>query len=476
MSLADQLRSLMEAGRRNSGADQTLVQTIHDTAGMLGADCGSATEAQRENRWQSQIATLVEALSFDERSTSVRAALKTLYPNDWVWIAEMYPAECVYQVETRGTDGGRYYRRAYSIDEGTSAVTLGEAVEVRRVVTWQPLAQAVTETGTDIAGDLVPLAEAAVREDGTARVKVIGPGWGASGYYPADMLKRDGPAVFGAGTHMYWDHPTATEAAERPERSLRDLAGTLTTAATWDESGPAGPGLYADARVAAPYQDAVRDLAQDIGVSIRGQGRVTEGEAEGRRGPVIQQLTRGLSVDFVTVPGAGGRVLELFESARTHAAPTPIQEDAMSAEQIRALNEALDAERTERAALQERLARTEEALRLTEATRLATETLAAVQMPEPTRQRLIATLSGRPSLTEAGTIDRTAFATACQEAARQELVYLAETAGYRPGGVTGLGTPAPDATPEATSARMTNAFARLGLSESAARVAAAGRA
>ena len=34
---------------------------------------------------------------------------------------------------------------------------------------------------------------------------------GSSGYYPADVLRRDGPIAFPAGTHVYLDHPTSDE-------------------------------------------------------------------------------------------------------------------------------------------------------------------------------------------------------------------------------------------------------------------------
>lgn len=149
-------------------------------------------------------------------------------------------------------------------------------------------------------------------EPGRALVKIIGPGRGSSGIYTSDVLERDGPAVFTAGMHMYWDHPTLTEQQERPERSLRDLAAVLSEDARWDANGPEGPGLYARAQVFGPYRDALAQLAEHIGVSIRAAGRVERGDD----GPVITALEQAHSVDFVTHAGAGGEVVELFEAAR----------------------------------------------------------------------------------------------------------------------------------------------------------------
>lgn len=160
-----------------------------------------------------------------------------------------------------------------------------------------------------------PLAEAGTATGGRLSVQLIDPGWGSSGYYSAAVLAEAADRrVFPAGTHMYLDHPTAQEAADRPERSVRDLAAVLTTDAVVD---PATGGLVAEARVFAPFQPAIAEMADAIGVSIRATGSGAVGEAEGRRGLIIDRLDEGLSVDFVTAAGRGGRILELLESART---------------------------------------------------------------------------------------------------------------------------------------------------------------
>jgi hypothetical protein len=58
-------------------------------------------------------------------------------------------------------------------------------------------------------------------------------------------------------------------------------------------------------------------MADAIGVSIRASADVAVGEAEGRNGRIVTELLEGRSVDFVTMAGRGGRVLEVIESART---------------------------------------------------------------------------------------------------------------------------------------------------------------
>ena len=50
-----------------------------------------------------------------------------------------------------------------------------------------------------LGGEYVPLVEKAVRRDGTIPIKIIQPGWGTRGYYPPEVLERDGPRVIAKG-------------------------------------------------------------------------------------------------------------------------------------------------------------------------------------------------------------------------------------------------------------------------------------
>lgn len=160
-----------------------------------------------------------------------------------------------------------------------------------------------------------PLSEAAqqVSTDGRFLVQLISPGWGSSGYYSAEMIQRDGPGAFPAGTHCYVDHAGFTEEQDRNGiRSIRDLAAVLTEDARWD---PALQALVAEVRVLAPYRAMLADMAEDIGMSITASAVAENGEAEGRQGMLITQLVEGYSCDFVTFAGRGGRVLQVLEHA-----------------------------------------------------------------------------------------------------------------------------------------------------------------
>jgi hypothetical protein len=143
------------------------------------------------------------------------------------------------------------------------------------------------------------------------RVKVIESGWGSSGYYSPAVLQEFGPMVFRAGTKVFMNHPSATESSDRPERDVHQLAGKLTSDAYFSENG-----LVADIEFYSHYAPIIREMAGDVGLSIHAFGEASDGEAEGRNGPIIESLVADplTSVDVVTVAGAGGKFLSLLES------------------------------------------------------------------------------------------------------------------------------------------------------------------
>lgn len=341
-----------------------------------------------------------------------------------------------------------------------------------------PTAESIAEA--ELSGDIVPLIEKAVRTDGTMRIKLIQPGWGSSAYYSEAVLKRDGPKVFPSGTQMFWDHQTATEEAERPEGSLRDLAAVFTSDAAWDDDGPSGKGLYADATAIDGWRDAIEGLAPHIGTSIRSWGRTVEGEAEGQKGPILQAFTSGRSVDFVTRAGAGGEIVQLFEAARSRPTPreggSPVTgTETMNTEQARVLREAMAGVESQLSEANRTIARLNEQLVLRDARDLIGEILSEAEIPDLTRRRLADDLIKRPALKE-GALDREAMTTLIHEAVKAEQTYLAQVVGPN-GRIVGMGSPGEisPAYREQAEKSLAGGLGRLGLSEAAATTAARGR-
>lgn len=515
---------LKEAGRvynkTNEGLLRGAYQQLKNALKALGTD-PDATESEEDeatgssdDKKETKAATAKattkaakEAATFSQSDTAalLQAALTKSAGNSYYpYIQDIYEDQG-YFVYRRDYNGG-YYRCDFSIDE-SGAVTLGTPVEVVRKVTYiSPVAAALGEAGSFVHGpvelregvavfglddvtSLVPLVEKAVANDGKVRIKLISPGKGSSGYYPPEVLKRDGPRVFKAGTKMFWNHQTMVEEAERPEGNLDDFAAVLTEDANWADDPKHGPGLYAWTKVFEGYREKINEIGPYIGTSIRASGRAKMGSVEGvGRVPIVEALVSAKSVDFVTTPGAGGKVLELFESARRARSGT----SADSAEHTTGVEEM---DRTEVQALIESAvgplknenAQLREALQLSRAERIVTDELNRDQyraVPSATRARLATQLVSAYPLTEAGTIDVAAYQTKIAEAVKGELRYLTEAAGVQLGAIEGFGnvgagdggTGANGETilTEANS-ELSTMFAGWGLSEAEAKIAAAGR-
>ena len=139
---------------------------------------------------------------------------------------------------------------------------------------------------------------------------------GSSGFYPAEILRRDGATAFPAGTPIYLDHPTRSDEMERPERSVREMAGILLDPANYEEA-PDGRGLFARVQFFEDVRDLIKSRWEHVGLSIRAAGEV-EDTPEGR---IVRSIREGLSVDVVTRPGAGGRLVTMTESSKPDTAP-----------------------------------------------------------------------------------------------------------------------------------------------------------
>jgi hypothetical protein len=147
------------------------------------------------------------------------------------------------------------------------------------------------------------------------RARIIeGDRWGSSAYYPKDVLERDGARVFPTGLAMYLNHPSESEQWERPERSVQDMVGKLTSDAVYESDG-----LYADVEFYDSFVSQINERAEDVGLSIRATGLTEDAEMDGRYGPVITALLAADSVDVVTKAGAGGKLTSILESDRNLA-------------------------------------------------------------------------------------------------------------------------------------------------------------
>jgi len=159
--------------------------------------------------------------------------------------------------------------------------------------------------------DFVPLTEA-VLEKGRAVVTVISPGfnYGKTRYYPKEVLIRD-YKVF-EGVKMYADHPTAEERKAMPERSIKsDGWVAVLKDVTVDESTGVITGVAEIVESWLMEKLSLlkgKKLLSEMGISINAVGNAFEDTIENTKTLVIESITQARSVDFVTEPGAHGRV------------------------------------------------------------------------------------------------------------------------------------------------------------------------
>lgn len=283
----------------------------------------------------------------------------------------------------------------------------------------------------ELTTDFVELKERAIGKDGNMLIKMISPGWGSSGYYGRTILERDMPFQFPKGTKMYADHPTVTEEKDRPERSIKDIVAVVESDPKYLVQGPDGEGVYCKAKPIGDNGPFLEGIAPHVGVSIRASGRSRMGEAEGKKGPIIEAITKGHSCDFVTEPGRGGSISQLLESARARINNNGTEadntvSDAELAEARKQLNEVT----AERDKLRTRLL-------MRDARAKAGEILSRVNIPDISKRRIAESASNDPPTDAFGDLDVDKFKTVLREACRDEATYLQEVAPS--GRVRGLG-------------------------------------
>lgn len=440
--------------------------------------------------------SLLEAeFSHDQTRSAIYAALRVnRYRADgsylYRYIRAVYPAFFIYeQTDDNGTD--RLYKADYTIGVDGKA-TIGAGIEVIEQTSYEPVAAptaTLAESGTrHIEEQTISLREKFLDPNGRGLLRIINEGAGSSGIYPKAVLERDIPLIFPAGTQMFADHPTPTQEAEQPERSVRDLVARFLDTPVWMEDGPEGPAPYVNIEVDADWRPFVEAKGLNMGASINAEGtyKLTEnGEVE------ITALTAGNSVDFVTRAGRGGKIVPLKEAARNltnQQLITPAPASAASA--TAAPGAAADSISTKESSPMAEEAKpvaatpaTDEQIKTLEsevtklraypAARLAArEALKDIALPEGARERIIESQAKAPVLTDKGEIDGDKFATQVKEAATVEATYLAGCGwgegAWAGGNVAGMGAgasgPVREARIDTQSSGVVNIRASLGLS------------
>ncbi|CAH1192690.1 Prohead protease [Glutamicibacter phage Montesquieu] len=156
---------------------------------------------------------------------------------------------------------------------------------------------------------------------GRMLIQLISPGQGSSGYYAPEVLEAAATdKVFPRGTQMHIDHDSTVETMDKPEGSLRNLAAVLQEDAYVDTNG----NLVAEALVSSTWKTFLDEFKDFVGASINAAADIVKTST----GTVIERLIphKFNRVDFVTVGGRDGKIIQVLESAREIAQNAVVSE------------------------------------------------------------------------------------------------------------------------------------------------------
>jgi hypothetical protein len=144
---------------------------------------------------------------------------------------------------------------------------------------------------------------------------IIKSGWGNkthNHYYPPSALREAADRQTFAGVKMFVDH--LSESQRRMlnglPRSVRDLVGRIKE--TWydDESKT----LKGRAKLVPWFYEMVASDLELVEASINAAGRATPKLIDGKQARFVESIDKAMSVDWVVIGGAGGKVDALLEA------------------------------------------------------------------------------------------------------------------------------------------------------------------
>lgn len=373
-------------------------------------------------------------------------------------------------------------KRAYRVLGKTPPTTTGESNAPDDTFVALGEAEDATIGGSMDDLQLVTIGEATEFDlkSGELTITFIQPGLNTSGkrYYPKETI-AEGIDLF-KGKKMFLNHASLQELSQRPERSLTEWVSTVKE--TWVDPAT-GAGKAKVKVVQSWFKNFLKDLQEagalsEIGVSIFATGKTKPGTIAGKATAIVEKFVTAMSVDWVTEPGAGGRVdaiweshrplmikeqeLNVLESLKSAEALAQIKEsrpdiyEAVRAEfastaQTEAEKAAAEAEKKAQddriAALETQLkesgdlAAAEKAARVkAQFERIVTEALTESKLPDLAKARIRATIA-EPILKEDGEIDEEKVKESITTAVKAEETYIGEMlkASGKGEGIKGLG-------------------------------------
>lgn len=247
--------------------------------------------------------------SFTDIALRVQRAvnLQDFFSSGYAYIEWMFKDYCVVRFNDK------LYRLEYDDAEGTIALGTPAEVDIEYVKKECAAAEAALEQKSrpnfhfreNVAVELGEFKEADAKKREVVCVLIeAGINHTKKRYYPKETLKRAVECF--AGLKMFLDHQTASEERDQPERSLEDWVATIKEA--WYEDGKVMGRVHVHDDWLWEKLESDQTFREHIAISINGSGKSYFRQIEGQNVQVVEVLTDIKSVDWVTEPGARGRV------------------------------------------------------------------------------------------------------------------------------------------------------------------------
>jgi len=251
--------------------------------------------------------------SLDDHLERIRMAWRKEHDTGvdvYSYIADVFLEYVIVKTGDYSSADQKCYQVPYTYtDDAVTFAAMSEWVEVK----LEYVAATTASEESAVTESFRALIEAVEGKDPEA--VIVTEGLSMNGNHYTSQALHSGVEVF-KGALMFADHPTLTEEAQRPERSVRDLVGRLGEAyISTDKNGK--PALRAPMKISETANWLKTMVKEGIvdGLSIRASGK---GKRNSDGHFVVEAFVANpaTSVDFVTLASAGGYP-ELSESQRT---------------------------------------------------------------------------------------------------------------------------------------------------------------
>lgn len=148
----------------------------------------------------------------------------------------------------------------------------------------------------------------------TAEVTVIRKGWSKNGFYYGDKALESIANFLNTTAERVFLNHNPRSAIFEPRLVADHIGNNVEARVTEDGNAVIAVAKFFESGPNSWTYDRMRETPHTFGPSIVGKANIRRGEAEGRKGPIVEDITYLHSYDMVATPAAGGKVNSVNEN------------------------------------------------------------------------------------------------------------------------------------------------------------------